>query len=394
MPSPLETLKPLLEQGKGAGLMVSAYLDAGSLHGPTIWPGPVKAKVTAVEAMLREDEPGLKEFEKNLRAIGKVLEAPELRHAPGVAVFAAEQRGFVQAFPLESRPGNDLVVHESPYLVPLLQATLRQREFMVVMANTHRARVSAMTLRTARVLKDLEGEIPRKQHSCGERWGKEQATIAQRRDDCIHRFHNELVAAVQHAWAEHPFQGMILLGEHETLEHVKKALPPRLASHVIAEAAQKWLDAADRPPEAVCKAMADHMEREERETARAFEERLHEGYGLAAGPVAVLEAITTGKVGPRGYGYLVLGPDLREVVARCQTCRALSTDMIASCPRCGGACVEANLWEELLLLAMKHGIAVRCLGANKALAGQGGVVAMLAEPRAAQAARALAAQAE
>lgn len=375
-------LSALLQQSKGDGLLVSAYIDGASIAGGrTVWPGPVKAKVTAVESMLRDDERALGQFKKNLEAIGRVIDAPKMRHAPGIAVFAAKQRGFLESFALETRPENELVVHESPYLVPLLMAQLRQREFLVVLANSHRARLYAATLGTARLLGELEGDVPRKQHSCGERWGKEQATIAQRRDDCIHRFRKELAEMIDRTWAEHAFQGIFLLGEHENLENLKKEFSPRSASHVRGEMPVEWVDDVDKIARAAHEVISEHARREEQDVLHIVEERLRESYAIAAGPRAALEAIETGGIGPRGHGYLVVGPDSREAVARCQSCRALSLDMPTICPRCGAACVEGNLWEEMLLLALRHDIAVRCVGASASLAAQGGMVAVLAEAR-------------
>jgi hypothetical protein len=37
----------------------------------------------------------------------------------------------------------------------------------------------------------------------------------------------------------------------------------------------------------------------------------------------VIEALEKGRIGPRGHGYLVFGPDPREVVARCTACQSL-----------------------------------------------------------------------
>ncbi len=108
-----------------------------------------------------------------------------------------------------------------------------------------------------------------------------------------------------------------------------------------------------------------------------LEERLLQGYGVAAGSTAVIEALQSGRIGPRGHGYLVLGPDLREAVARCTGCRALSTELVATCPRCQASCVEASLWEELLLFALRHDITAHSVKQCPSLTACGGLAAVL-----------------
>jgi hypothetical protein len=94
----------------------------------------------------------------------------------------------------------------------------------------------------------------------------------------------------------------------------------------------------------------------------------------------VIEAIKKGRVGPRGHGYLVFGPDRREVVARCTTCRSLWIEVGGTCPRCQSPCVEGNLWEELLLLALRHEVTAHFVREDPELARCGGVAAVLPRP--------------
>jgi hypothetical protein len=373
-------LRKLLHQFKGDGRILSCYVDLSSLRQTQwSWPGPFKAKATAVRTMLANDEEAVEQFERNLRAIGKALDSPELRHAPGAAVFVALQREFLQTFALDAAPENDLVVHQSPYLVPLLQAMIRQRKHLVVLTDTHHGVLYSATRAALQRIEEVEGDVPRKQHSSGQRWGKEQATIARRRDDRIRHYLKELVERMEHAWAEQAFQGIILLGKHDLLEHLKKEMPTRLSCQIVSEKPHEWVDDPARLAEVVRETIEDQAKAEERRIAEVVERRMMERYAIAAGPRAVLEALQTGRVGPRGQGYLVLGPDPREVVARCTMCRFLSVDMADTCPRCHAPCADASLWEEILLLALRHQIIVHCLEGNELVAEHGGVIAVVAE---------------
>jgi hypothetical protein len=377
----LEDLRPLLDQFQGDGLMVTCYADlstAPPLAGR--WPGPFKAKAAAIKEMLGDDPKAWQQFEPSFQGIVRALDTADARHARGMAVFAARQRGFFQSFALDVPVENELVVHEAPYLVPLLQALCRQREYLVVLTDTHRGRLYAATPGSVRLLREIEEAVPRRQHSAGERWGKEQATIARHREDRILHYQKDLTELVEKAWAEHPFQGLVLLGEHEVVEHFRKRLPQRLAAQVVHEDPHSWTDKPLAIEEEIRSILTEVLQGRDEHLLEDLNQRLRDGYGVATGAREVIEAIEKGRVGPRGHGYLVFGPDPREVVARCTACRSLWVEVPATCPRCQTACVEASLWEELLLLALRHNLAVHFMRGHPAMARCGGVAAVLSGP--------------
>lgn len=377
MPFTLAGVQPLLGQFHGEGLLVSCYADLSGTPGVAEpWPGPFHAQVTAVREMLADDLQLLEQFEGNLEAVGKALAQAE-PGARGLALFSAAQRGFFHSFALDRSVGNVLVVHQSPYLVPLLEALCRQRDYLVVLTDTHRARIYVAGQGRVGLRREVEEEVPRRHRSAGEGWGK-QATIARHREDRILHFRKHLIELVEEAWAERPYSGLVLLGTHEVVEHLRKALPPGLAARVVHEAPHPWTEG--RPPavaDALRGPLAAVEQGEIRRVLDGLTDRLRHGYAVAAGSRGVLAALQGGKVGAHGHGHLVLGPDPREAVARCTACRALDVDMPAACPRCQAPCVTANLWEEVLLLALRHGVAVHCVGADEWLTRYGGLAAVL-----------------
>jgi protein required for attachment to host cells len=375
----LANLQVLLDQFKGDGLMISCYADLTvATGGKTRWPGGVfKAKTVAIQKMLTDDPRGWRQVERNLQAVGRALDGPDARHARGMAVFAALQRGFLQSYALDVPVENDLVVHPAPYLVPLLQSICRQRDHLVVLTDTHRGRLYAAAPGGVRLLEELDEEVPSRQHSSGERWGKEQATIARHREDRIRHYQKELIEHLKKAWMESSFQGVVLLGEHEILEHVRKQLPPQLAAHVVHEGPSSWTDKPLAVAEAVGAVLTEVDRNRETRVMEELEDRLRQDRAIAAGPRDVVEALQAGRVGPRGHGSLILGPDPREAVARCTACRFLSTEMPRACPRCAALCVDANLWEEVLLLGLRHGITAHCVRPSESLSRCGGLAALL-----------------
>jgi len=228
-----------------------------------------------------------------------------------------------------------------------------------------------------RLLQEVQEVVPSRQRSSGECWGTQQATIARHREDRILHYLKKLVECMEKTWAEYPFRGIVLLGEHEVLEHLRKQLPPRLAARVVYEGPHAWTEAPLAVSAAARATLAEVVEAEERRRLEGLVERLGEGYRVAAGPGEVLDALQSGQVGPRGHGYLVLGPDPHEAVARCVACRTLFLDMPTTCPRCQAPCTDGNLWEEILLQALRHDIVVDCARNVAPLAQYGGIAAVL-----------------
>lgn len=371
-------VQPLLDQFKGDGPMVSCYADLSIERGfQSRWSRPFKAKADAIKKELAGDQRAWQACEQDLQVIRHALEGPDAQQARGMAVFSAARRGFFRSIPLDVPVENDLVIHQAPYLVPLLEALHRQREYLVVHSDTHRGRLYAASLGGVRLLQEIDEAVPKKQHSAGQLWGTQQATIARHREDHILHYHQELVHLIEEVWAKHSFQGLILLGEHEVLEHIRKRLPARLAAEVNFEAPHAWTEKPTAVDEAIRGVLAKAVQAHEQQIVEQVQDRLQQSYAVAAGPREVVDALQNGQVGPRGYGYLVLGPDPREAVTRCTACRFLSVDMPKVCPRCQAPCIEANLWEELLLLTLRHGIAVHFVKTDMGLGAACGMVAVL-----------------
>lgn len=376
----LTDLQPLLEQFAGEGLMLSCYAPLGvtGAFRPE-WQGPFRAKADALWKAIGEDGRVRRGLKDNLDTIRLALESPSASDARWLAVFSAAQRGFILAVPLEAPVEFDLVLDRSPYLVPLLAAILRRREYLVVHTNTHRGRIYAATPATVRLLLSIDADVPKHQHSSGERYGYAQATIARHREDRILHYRKELVRELERLWDAGDYSGLALLGEHEVLEHVRTQLPPRLASRVVRAAPESWYEEPAQVEAKIHSIAAELFTRDEAEVVPGFWDLLREGKAVT-GRHRVLDAVQSGRLGPNGHGYLVLGPDPREAVGRCTACRALAVGALGPCPKCQAPCAPGNLWEELLLTALQHQIAVHFVTDPRTLAPHGGLAAVLPKP--------------
>lgn len=381
-------LKPLFEH-RGPGHVVSCYADLTGVPAHTArWPGPLQPKLLAIKEMFRDDPAALEIIERDLAHVGRALAAPEARFARGMAIFSARQRGLLASFILDEPPEQDLVIDSTPYLVPLLQSICRQRDFLVVMTDTHRGQLYAATFNDVRLLDSLEEEVPNRQRSSGERWGMQQATLARHRTDRIRHCRKDLASRIDKIWANGGFAGLVLLGEHEVLEHLRKELPARIGEKLVHAGAFAWTDKRLAIAEAIRAPLKAFAEAEERRILNTVEERRRLQHAIAAGPREVLQALQSGALAPGGCGVLVVGPDERKAVGRCTACGTLFAEVPTACSRCQAPCAVANLWEEVLLMGLRHGIAVHSVRAREPLAACGGMAALLSKRTAATSATA------
>ena len=225
----------------------------------------------------------------------------------------------------------------------------------------------------SRLLDAIDEFVPRKQHSAGEHWGKQQATIERHRKDHILHFHKELARRVEQAWDEHPYLGMILLGHREVLEQFRSLLPQRLADRVVHEAPHAWTEGHAEIDAKVRAVLVAAQAAQERSILDQLKSRIAEGCAVATGPQEVIEALRNGQV-----SELIIGPDPGTVASRCDGCRSLFATKRGTCPYCGAPCRACNLWQEILALAMGHGVWVNLVKTSAELAPHGGIAALLA----------------
>lgn len=369
-----EHIQVLLDQPGGRGMVISCYADISVAEGfQAHWLQPFKIEASRIRQLFAEDHRSRLEFERDLEAIRQALESPEARQARGMAVFSAAARDFFLALLSEVPFENRLVVDDELYVVPLVEAYLREQGYLVILADTHRAALYGAGPGGSRLLDAIDEFVPKKQHSAGERWGKQQATIERHRKDHILHFHKELARRVEQAWDEHPYQGMILLGQREVLEQFRSLLPQRLADRVVHEAPHAWTEGHAEIDAKVRAVLVAAQAAQERSILDQLKSRFEEGCGIAAGPQEVIKALRNGQV-----SELILGPDPGAIASRCDGCRSLFANKRGTCPYCGVPCRACNLWQEVLALAMGHGVWVNLIKTFAEVAPHGGIAALLA----------------
>jgi hypothetical protein len=370
----------LLDSVDGEGMIVSCYarLTPGAVGAPA-WSSQLKNEASVILRRL-DDDTARARFSTELALIQRTLAEIRMPKARGVAIFSASRRGLLRVLPLAVPIADRLVLDEEPYLVPLLEAVHRQRGFLAVLTDSHRARLYDARWGHLRMFDELEHDIPRRQKSAGETWGKQQATIARHRDDLLLHYRKALAERVETAWRGGSFWGLILLGDHETVVALREMLPASIAARVVHAERSAWLRSDAELEQTIDAVLQEILSAHDARLLAELEDRLKRNYLVAAGPQEVVNALRNGQV---GYpGFLVLEPDRGDKAARCRGCGSVFTTMPSRCAYCQGACETVNLWQEILLFAARHGITAHTVESHPLLAGRGGVAAVLsrAEP--------------
>ncbi len=368
-----EKVQLLLDQPRGRGMVVSCYTDMRVVAGfEPHWLQPFKTEASVLRESLEDDHQARQELERDIEAIQRALEAPEARQARGMAVFSAAERGLFLAFPSDIPFANRLVVDDEPYVVPLLEGYVQQQGYLAVLTDTHRGRIYAAGIGGLRLLDEFDEEVPRKNRSAGERWGKQQATIARHREDCILHYHKELAARVKQRWDEYPYNGIVLLGADDPLSAFRALLSERLQARVVDQAPHAWtVEQSDIEVE-VRSVIERAAVARQREALDEFAGRIKEKCAVAAGPREVIEALRNGQV-----SELILEPDSGAIASRCLGCHSLFAEERLACPYCDTACSRCNLWQHLLAMALGHGVRVQFVPTPSDLSQHGGIGALL-----------------
>lgn len=365
----------LMDHARGQGMIVSCYGDTSVSGVRSRWRHHLSQEVRQIEARMGDDAAARGEFGRNMDIVRAVLSGSAAKRVKGMAVFANAARDFVRTYALEAPVANRLVVDEEIYLVPLLEYLHRQRRYLVVHTDSHHGVLYTAGRGPVHPIEEITESVPRRQAASGQLWGKEQATIARHREDHLLHYRKELVRQIERAWPEERYEGLILLGEHVVLKHLRDQLPAHLAGRVVFEAPHPF---AGRTPSleakvqgAIAKAMREH----DRRLAEEVRVRLAEHHGVATGAQEVIDAIRGSQV--NWPGCVLMEPDAGAPGWRCPGCGSIFDHATATCPYCQTACRRVNLWQEIALLATRHGIVVHFVAHEAGLGRHGGVVAVL-----------------
>ena len=295
------------------------------------------------ELLLEKSVPkGFREnFSKTMGKVHSFLSEKSLGGVKGAAIFSREgTEPFFLA--LEFRvPLPDLIVMDlTPHIYPLIELLDTCHRYVVVISTEKKARI--LEVDTGSVTESLWMERPELRKRIGREWTKEH--YRNHREDRGGKFIKEKISILERVMSAGGHTHLILAGSPQRTSWLKKALPKRLADNLVDTVV---IDERAETGSVVEATLAAFIDQEKKESLAAVEmlQRQINTNGLAVvGSEATLEALKRGQA-----DMLVLAKEF----------------------------YEGELKEELVKLAIRHGIKIETVSGSHTLNQHGGVGCLL-----------------
>jgi peptide subunit release factor 1 (eRF1) len=360
--------------------VVSAYFDMSVQQG---FERPLEValqNMAPAAASALKATPARTALDGNIAAIREALETEPHPTARGLAVFASGARGLRHVIPLEFPVENHLVVDEEPFLLPLLEHRYADASLLVVLFDTRQAHL----FEKHQGRPEPAGDLERADASQEIQRDKPRFTVKKRLAATHHEwlhgpedahFGRELADAITARSDERDLAGIILLRHAQDTAALRKQLPSRLESLVVAEMRRAMTAGANELNDVVS-GLADDWDAEHRRAILAeFQERKARNFLAATGATEVLDALQQGRA-----TQILFGTRRDIPGARCTACNYRFGAPVAVCPYCQGQCATVNAAQDILRMAMRHEVPVvlfREPGKGDPLESAGGVAALV-----------------
>jgi peptide subunit release factor 1 (eRF1) len=330
------------------------------------WNEELKHPVSVLRQKFGSDEVALKQFNQNIQDVLQTIENSERSKVAGMAVYHAHTLSKRVVLPLSVPVKSDVIIDFGAYLVPLLEVYFAQAlQYLAIVSDLRQVQLFQAWVGGQKLLETWPSDIPSKQHSSGERGGWAQSKIEQHREEWIEQYLQEIVEKVKSLVHGQPSLKLILLGQRSHTQHLRNKLPNQLQDQVISEQTCVEPHSTSAVEQQLHRLVLDLDAQFKNEQLKELDRRRESGLGFATGTRDVLAALDQGRLEHRGY--LLMGPDPRGDCLRCTSCRNLCLDQVTACPRCQSPCVRANVWEELMLRALRHNWQVVCYSSSASL---------------------------
>jgi peptide subunit release factor 1 (eRF1) len=373
----------LLDRPGESGLVVSAYADTRVQDGFHRYVRQNLDNLAAEAAKLLGETRARKELEQSLEAIREAARENLDPSARGLAVFAGISRGLRQVMPLEFPVDNRLVIDEEPFVLPLLERWYAAPPYLVTLFDSNQAHLFEARHGRSEPLgglvrddarQDIQRDKPRFTYK--KRFAATRHERLQGTEDAP--FCREVARTIADHWKDQDFAGMILLGKPQHTSAVRGQLPREIEALVVGEASHPMTTQPDELADDASRMAAEWETRREREILAEHNERWKENHLVANGPTDVLDALQQGRA-----VQVLLGTRRDVPGAHCPDCGYRFGAPVGVCPYCQGRCRPVNAVQDVLRLAMRHGIAVHLFRGpadRDPLQRCGGIAAFLRAP--------------
>jgi peptide chain release factor subunit 1 len=288
----------------------------------------------------------------------------------GLALFSCSGAGLWEAVDLTHPVRDSVSVAPRPHLLPL-EALLELAEtFCTVLVDREGARIFLSSLGEIEEVSRFLDDVPGKHDQGG--WA--QARLQRHIQDHVQRHLKHVADTLLRFHRTRPFDRLVLAGPEEAVAELDRELHDYARRRILGRISLPMIASADEVLERVTDLEVKLEARREREAVNRLLSEARSGTGRSViGMADTLVALEANRA-----EILVVGGGLRASGVRCERCGHLATGPGGPCESCGGPVVEApDLVEEAVELALRHRCRVETVADGDALAGIGGVGALL-----------------
>ncbi len=349
---------------------ISCYLDLE--ENQDSWRGTLDKRTHLLRHILKGDE--LTDFENALAKIETWLSTELLPETKGVAIFVRGIFGGAFMLPMQFAVPlpNWVSIYPTPNIYHLVELKDNYHRYVVLLAMEDWARIIEVNLGAATTAVWLQRPETRKRVAT--QWTRSHYQVNQpHRGD---RFVHEKIAVLEKLMAAEGYTHLILAGDPEITQRVRRALPDHLLKKLV-----DVIPAAERDnhDDIVMATLSTFIEHEELES-QTIAERLIQGLSsqnlAVVGSTDTLNTLRWGEV-----DTLVMASDYQPSPGwTCSSCHDMGTELPETevCTSCGKTAVRPlDMREELLRLAGRQNCQVEVVEQSDMLMSLGGVGCLL-----------------
>jgi peptide subunit release factor 1 (eRF1) len=287
---------------------------------------------------------------------------------PGHALFACHGADLWVELPAPVPFEDEFTIAERPTLRQLARLDEDYTNALVVLVDSHTARICEVVLGGFLTETDFAREFPGRHKQGG--WA--QLRYQRHVKDHMDRHHKEVGEYLTSYITAHPQTQIILSGQQDILANFRHFLPPQVQQQVIDEVRLSMWESPARILEAAQAVLQRHEHEEEQESVRLLLDRAGHGGLAVVGVQETLAAVNTGRV-----HKLIMQHDFRQPGWHCLDCDQSGEGSLSQCPACGGKVMATDLGEALVSGALRSDSFVEIIAPEVRLAAYEGIGALL-----------------
>jgi peptide subunit release factor 1 (eRF1) len=299
---------------------------------------------------------------------GTLLRGAVETSMPGQALFACRGADLWVELPAPLPFEDEFTIADRPALRQLARLDEDYTNALVVLVDSHTARICEVVLGGLLTETDFAREFPGRHKQGG--WA--QLRYQRHVKDHMDRHHQEVADYLASYLTAHPQTQIILSGQQDILTNFRHFLPPPVQQQILDEVRLSMWESPARILEAAQDVLQRHEHEEEQESVRLLLNRAGHGGLAVVGVQETLAAINTGRV-----HKLLMQRDFRQPGWRCLDCEQLGEETPPRCPVCGGKVTTTDLGEAMVSGALRADSFVEIIAPDDRLAAYDGVGALL-----------------